>query len=283
MLLAGLAACAPSDPVVDLRGLGDRAVLEPAAYQDELDVADSALEVAVDRVADAPTFAALESAVLQAEAVSGAAANRLGGLRPPPDRRIAHLDLVQDVSGFAEELALVSLEVATRQLCAAPSVMARISALESSAELRTHFGGLLPDPSDPPDRRLPNGAIVLDRRDPGDLRFDVANPGDRPVVVTLADGDRAVAAVYVAGGQTATVDRLPLATYTVYFTTGEDWDQQLQTFTRSCRFVQIDQPFPMPGTGGVLIESDFGALPTTELEPGTVPGDPTPAAGVPPS
>lgn len=293
-LLASLTACSSPNRVVEVADVERRTESTPAEYQAELTAADATIAAAMDAVEAAGSLEALEFALELSETAVTGVTVRLGVLPSPPEARLTHLRLLPGLRSLAQGFAQVGQEVTTRQICAAPAAMARISGLNSVVGLRTvqaafasnsagssyQFGASLPQPRELPNRQPPNGTVVLDQRDQrgqrgtGDGSFEISNSGDLAAVVTLADGDLvggdlAVASVYVADGQTATLDRIASATYSVYFTTGVDWDPRLQTFTRDCQFVRFDQPFDFAATRNRTVELQMPLpnLTTTEVDP----------------
>ncbi|WUW69909.1 hypothetical protein OIU81_08745 [Streptomyces sp. NBC_01454] len=89
-------------------------------------------------------------------------------------------------------------------------------------------------------RRLTNGALVRDGSRAGLGRLTVKNGTARDAVVALTRGKRTAFSVYVRHGSNATIRSVNSGAYTVYFTTGEDWNSRKSSFTRECSFEKFD-------------------------------------------
>ncbi|MGW9428019.1 hypothetical protein ACWHA1_08705 [Streptomyces decoyicus] len=89
-------------------------------------------------------------------------------------------------------------------------------------------------------RRLGNGAFVRDGSRGGLGRLTVRNGTGTDAVVTLTRGSQTAFSIYVRKGSNATVRSVNSGSYTVYFTTGEDWNGEKSSFTRQCSFEKFD-------------------------------------------
>jgi len=89
-------------------------------------------------------------------------------------------------------------------------------------------------------RRLANGTFVRDGSRGGLGRLTVNNGTSSDAVVTLTRGSRTAFSLYVRKGGKATVRSVNSGAYTVYFTTGEDWNGGKRSFTRGCSFEKFD-------------------------------------------
>ncbi|MFC9230863.1 hypothetical protein ACFTZI_18200 [Streptomyces decoyicus] len=89
-------------------------------------------------------------------------------------------------------------------------------------------------------RRLGNGAFVRDGSRGGLGRLTVRNGTGTDAVVTLTRGSQTAFSIYVRKGSDATVRSVNSGSYTVYFTTGEDWNSAKSSFTRQCSFEKFD-------------------------------------------
>ncbi|MFE1173047.1 hypothetical protein [Streptomyces sp. NPDC058773] len=89
-------------------------------------------------------------------------------------------------------------------------------------------------------RRLANGAFVRDGSRGGLGRLTVNNGTASDAVVTLTRGGGTAFSVYVRKGSKATVRSVNSGVYTVYFTTGQDWNGAKNSFTRGCSFEKFD-------------------------------------------
>ncbi len=285
VLSASLAACISGNRVVEFESVERRTEPTQAEYQAELSTADATIADAMRVIAQAPSLEALELALGLSEVAVLSVVNELSAVPSPPEARLTHLRLLPGLRLFAQDLSRVGQEVTTGQICAASAALVRIGGLEGVEELRAvqtafaansapssyQFGGSLPEPRVLPDRRPANGEMVLDRRGSGDGILEISNTADLPAVVTLAGGARAIASIYVADGETATLDGIAGATYAVYYTTGADWDPDLDTFTRDCQFHKVDQPFDFTAASRFALELE--ALAATEVDPASYPRD----------
>jgi len=93
-----------------------------------------------------------------------------------------------------------------------------------------------------PERRLVNGQLIdtMQRGGKGQLRVD--NGTGHDAVVELVQAGKPVVSVYVATGLNTTVDDINDGSYELFYTSGTDWDGQLETFTRSCSFKRFQTP-----------------------------------------
>lgn len=217
-------------------------------YDAELRAVSETLSAALRRIAAAAPFEPLAGEVTSAGSEVRASARRLQAIVPPRQSGTAQAALIPALDELASGLSGLSAQVRSRQLCAAPPVMATISTLPGTVALRgaieqlgsagTGLAAALPAPTPLPDRRIENGSVL---RDPGsgDGEFEVQNGTDRDATVILARGGRTVGSLYVARGETARMEGIPDGSYEMFFTSGVDWDGA--AFTRSCAFDRFDE------------------------------------------
>jgi hypothetical protein len=222
--------------------------VSPEAYQTELRADGNALKAALDGIGAAPPLEPLASQVDSAASAVRAAAQRLTTIVPPTQYAAAQANLVSALDQLASQLSGVRAQVQSRELCAAPSVMATLSSLPGADALRraaptlgpagADLTAALPAPEPLPDRHEHNGTVL---RAPGSGRGEIAaeNVPDHDSAVTLSQDGRAVASFYVARGETAQMANIPDGTYDIFFTSGADWDGG--EFTRSCTFQRFDK------------------------------------------
>ncbi len=222
--------------------------VSPEAYQAELRADGDALKAALDGIRAARHLEPLASQVNSAASAVRAAARRLTTIVAPTQYAAAPADLVSALNQLASQLSDLGTEVQSRNLCAAPSVMATLSALPGADALRhaaltlgpagADLTAALPAPEPLPDRRENNGAVL---RAPGSGEGEITaeNGADHDTVVTLSQDGRAVGSFYVARGETAQMTNIPDGTYDVFFTSGADWNGD--EFTRSCTFQRLDK------------------------------------------
>lgn len=248
------------------------AALSPAAYQAELATADGAVGPALEQVITAQSLETLTIELGEAQTAATDAANRLNDLLPPAEIGAVHADLTAGLHQLATDLSQLTGEVASLQLCAAPSVTASLSTNDGMNRLRAaavalgqsgyQWGQFLPQPTAPTDRHLPNGHIVVDNRAPGSNQMEVDNGTGQDAVVTLSQAGRAIVSLYVASGQGATLRRISDGAYDLYYTVGTDWDEPLRTFTRACAFSRFDQLATFTSTRSEYTVLSIGLQPT---------------------
>jgi hypothetical protein len=240
--------------------------LSPEAYQAELQADGGALTAALDGIEAARPLAPLASQVGSAASAVRAAAQRLTTIVPPTPYAAAQSDLVSALDQLARQLSGVQAQVQSRELCAAPSVMATLSSLPGADALRrvaprlgpagAALTAALPAPEPLPDRQENNGTVL---HAPGQGRGEITaeNVPDHDSVVTLAQGGRAVGSFYLTRGETARMTNIPDGTYDIFFTSGTDWDGS--EFTRSCTFQRFDKPatFTTTETQNEIIYTHF--------------------------
>lgn len=159
--------------------------VSPEAYQAELRADGDALTAALDGIGAAPPLEPLASQVDSAASALRAAAQRLTTIVPPTQYAAAQADLVSALDQLASQLSGVRAQVQSRELCAAPSVMATLSSLPGADALRrvaptlgpagADLTAALPAPESLPDRRENNGqSYVLLAREGVRLRQKTA-------------------------------------------------------------------------------------------------------------
>ncbi len=214
----------------------------------ELRSTGDALGAAFHGIAAAPPLTPLASQVDSAASAVRAATQRLVAIVPPTHYAAAQTDLLFALDQLASELSGLSAQIQSRELCAAPPVIATLSTLPGADALRHAAAALGPAGADLtaappaaqplPDRRMKNGIVL---RDPGSGHgeFTVENGTGHDAVVTLSRDGRAVGSFFVARGETAQLNGIRDGMYDVFFTTGADWDGA--AFTRSCAFERFDE------------------------------------------
>lgn len=218
----------------------------PAAYRHALTEAlgplDSALRTVDGAHEGGPLNRALDTAAAKADTAAGA----LHSTATPDDALAGNGQLASALGALAQDLR--SARGSGGRCAASPRVAfgtARspqsvklagraLTALGYDATLR------LPRTERARHRRLANGALVHDGSRSGLGRLTVKNGTGTDAVVTLSRGTRTAFSVYVRKGSEATVRSVNSGSYTVYFTTGEDWNGPKSSFTRECRFEKFD-------------------------------------------
>ncbi|MGH8572485.1 MAG: hypothetical protein ACREX8_07915, partial [Gammaproteobacteria bacterium] len=175
---------------------------------------------------------------------------------PPLEVLAVHRDLLAGLRQLATDLSQLSDQVASMELCAAPSILAAVSNAPGVNSLRTvsealgsgrsgasyRWGEFLPDPISLPERRLDNGQLVDNQRRTGSGQLEVDNGTEHDAVVKLVQSGEPIVSVYVRKGSKTTVEKINDGSYELFYTSGVDWDNELETFTRSCQFERFDAP-----------------------------------------
>lgn len=228
-------------------------ILSPPAYQAELQGASSAVAPTFDRLANAGSP---EDARTELEQASTAAleAARLLDVDPPAEVLAVHRDLLAGLRQLAADLSQLSGQVTSMELCAMPSILAAVSNASGVNSLRTvredlgsgrlgasyQWGEFLPAPTPLPERRLANGQLIDSQGRTGRGQLKVDNGAGNDAVVKLVQDGRPIVSVYVRKGSNTTVGQINDGSYELFYTSGEDWDDHLKIFTRSCQFERFE-------------------------------------------
>jgi hypothetical protein len=229
--------------------------LSPAAYQEKLRSASSALAPVFDRLTAAGSAESAATELPQASAAA-VAAEQLLNVGPPAEVLAGHRDLLAGLRQLATDLAELSGQVAAMELCAAPAILAAVSNTSGVDSLRTvredlgsgrfgtsyQWGEFLPAATPLPDRQLANGRLLDSQRRDGRGRLTVDNGTEHDAVVKLVKGGTPIVSIYVSKMSEATIEKVDDGSYELFYTSGTDWDGQLETFTRSCQFERFDEP-----------------------------------------
>ncbi|MFI9052155.1 hypothetical protein [Streptomyces sp. NPDC053427] len=220
--------------------------VEPAAYRRTLTTALGPLTGALRAVDRAREGGALNKALEAAADEADASAEALDAARTPDDARAENGRLASSLRALGRDLrsahgdggrCATSPRVALGTAAGPKDVKKAGRAL---AALGYDVTVRLPRTERARHRRLGNGAFVRDGSRGGLGRLVINNGTGTDAVVTLARGERTAFSVYVREGTDATVRSVNSGSYTVYFTTGEDWDGGKRSFTRECSFQKFD-------------------------------------------
>lgn len=263
--------------------------LAPKAYQRALNEATDDLRVRLTELSKADDPAELGKRLEQASVAAAAAAEELRPLTVPEEAAAAHDHLLTALDQLGADLGAVNAAVRDRQVCTTRAALADLGTSDAYASLPEARAALaelgytvrlgnLKTP-EPQTRRLPNGTLIRDpgSDSPGTLNID--NGGDTDAVITLASGKDPVLTIYVHKGKQASTDGVPDGTYTVFFSTGEDWDGKAMSFTRGCQFQKFDDQVTFTTTGGTYSVNSLtlhqvigGNASTSEIDPSEFPG-----------
>ncbi|MGW7488967.1 hypothetical protein [Streptomyces sp. NPDC054786] len=220
--------------------------VDPAAYRHALTDALGPLNGALRAVDSAHDGGPLNRALDTAAAKADTAANALQSAATPDDALAGNSQLAAALRALGQDLKSARgsggrcatsprVELGTARSPQSIKEAGRaLTALGYDATLR------LPRTEQAKHRRLANGAFVRDGSRGGLGRLTVRNGTGTDAVVTLTRGSRTAFSVYVRKGSDATVRSVNSGSYTVYFTTGEDWNGSKSSFTRECSFEKFD-------------------------------------------
>ena len=180
------------------------------------------------------------------------AAGRLSGMDAPAAAAMDNVDLSGDFKNFAEDLRSLAKgqDSDGNAICAAASPAVQVgktdSLTELSAELKKmaaagHPAGVtLPKFPKQQKRSLSTGTYLRDTDRSGNGQLTIENGGDGDAVITLTRSGAHSFAVYIRKNASYTVKGVRDGTYTVYFTTGSDWDSGHKGFTSGCAYQKFD-------------------------------------------
>jgi hypothetical protein len=145
---------------------------------------------------------------------------------------------------------------------------------------RYRVGSFLPARTADRKRRLGTGTM-LKRPGGGSGHLTITNGGGVDAVVTMTPFGlpRSVVTVYLRSKGTFTVTGIPDGRYTVYVTSGNDWDSPARVFTRGCNFTRFDDRFDFTTTSSqytiwriTLHAATGGNARTSGVDPDSFPG-----------
>jgi hypothetical protein len=254
VVTGGCASPAAPDPATPPAGSAELTTtlppaLTPTAYQQKLRDANNVLAPAFEHLATAGSLDDARAALDQASSAASEAV-RLLDAAPPTEALTTHSDLLSGLRQLTTDMSALSAQVTSMELCAMPSVLPTVSNTAGVNTLRTvredlssgrsgptyQWGEFLPAPTPLPERRLANGRLVDNQRRNGRGRLEIDNGAEHDAVVELVQDGRPIVSVYVTQGSKATVEQISDGSYDLFFASGTDWDDQLKTFTRSCKF-----------------------------------------------
>jgi hypothetical protein len=186
------------------------------------------------------------------------AARGLEELGPPPNAERPHHDLLVALQKLSGDLDTVRSDIDSRHYCTASAALAGLGASKGLRAVPKALSGLAaagyrtsyraPRTGSRTDRRKSTGSFVRSGSRNGRGELTIENGGGRDAVVSLAKGKRTAFSVYVRKGATYKVRGVRDGTYTVYFTSGWDWDGAGKRFTRDCGFSRFDDPLTFTTT-----------------------------------
>lgn len=267
-------------------------------FQQALSAVDAALKPGFDAIGAAQTPSDLASALGAVQLNLDAQADVLNKLRPPRPEITATGQVVTALRDLSNDLGTVSTAAANSSVCTGGTGLPRASSVDGAQEFRLAFlalttadpghpytfGSFLPPAAADPNRRPGTGPLPGGRSG-GYGHLTVENQGTADSVVKVMAGGELIRAVYVQAGGSTTVTGIPNGNYDAFYTTGTDWDDASHRFTRDCAFNKFDNPLDYTTTSTsttieysvwtlTLHSSDLSSsAPTSEIDPGTFPGN----------
>jgi hypothetical protein len=232
-------------------------LVTPEAYQKMLASADAAIAVAFQQFAAAPGPAALDSTATVLAVAIDAEADKLSAVRVPEPATEAHQLLVSALSRLQWEPAGVDIEGRVDGAsCTGPAGAASVARTTPAGLVRTAverlrtvdsryvFGSFLPPHTELPVRRMGNGSYLKRTSTNGSGLLKVNNNGPKDTAVSLVlVGETAPRlTVYVHAQTSFTARGITDGNYSVYTTSGVDWDQSMRVFSRDCEFTKFSDP-----------------------------------------
>ncbi|MBC9717457.1 hypothetical protein H9Y04_33500 [Streptomyces sp. TRM66268-LWL] len=231
--------------------------MSDAAYDALLAEAIDPLNAALGLIGKAKSDKAADEAFTAAGTAAGDADRLLRQVDTPDRADLAHQDLLTALAGVSGDLENTEQGRTDGTLCTGKAAVARfgsqkaLGTLDAAAQAVSALGYTvdIAVPKFPKEttKRLSNGRMVKDgsRGGRGVLKIDGA---DQDAVVTFARGGKAAFSVYVRKNSKTQVQRISDGTYTIYFTTGEDWNASARGFNRSCAHEKFEKKAPFKTT-----------------------------------
>ncbi|WP_055590226.1 hypothetical protein [Peterkaempfera griseoplana] len=247
---------------------------------------------ALGRAAAARSVGDLGDRLADARQAADDAARGLDDVGPPQNAAQPHRDLVAALTRLAADLESVRADLDRRHYCTASAALAGLGASQglkalpgalsrlARAGYRTSYRA--PHTGARQDRRKSTGSYVHNGSRTGRGELTIENGGSQDAVISLAKGKRTAYSVYVRKGADYKVRGVRDGTYTVYFTSGRDWDSKARRFTRDCGFSRFDDPLRFTttvtstqirwSTWRLTLQPVFGGNATTsDLDEGSFP------------
>lgn len=220
--------------------------VDPAVYGKALTTTLAPVDRALRAVDRAPEGKGLAKALGAAATAATSAADSLDTVPTPDDAATGNNDLamaLRDLSGDLTDAAPDNTRCATSprvELGGGAGPGAVREATDSLTALGYPARLKLPRTEKPRHRRLGNGRLVKDSGRSGLGKLTIDNGTDSDAVIAMTRGKKSVFTVYVRKHDRATVRSVSNGSYTVYFTTGTDWNAAKKSFTRDCSFQKFD-------------------------------------------
>ncbi len=234
--------------------------LSPEAYQLALTSLDSAFSESLGKIAAARTPATVVNAADALATVAGDEMVKLRGMSPPKQVQAAHSMLVSALDSLRRTLPAAPFD----DICSGSAATSLISREGAISEVRaaaqelstadpTHqykVATWLPKVAKETNRQLGNGKYLTRSMTGGSGQLRIKNSGAHDAVISLMPekASKPVIVVYVRGKQSFTVSGIKAGNYSVYVSTGTDWDAVAHTFSRNCDFGRFLDAFKFTNT-----------------------------------
>ncbi len=263
-----------------------------AAYQQALNGLATALTNGLTELNNAQTPQAISTAATDFGNALDQAVGPIYDAVPPTDTKAANEALVSALKTLiGDDLSSVGTAASNKEVCLGPAATALLSRSDSLAQLRTaiaglttgglayQFGATLPPVTQDGSRSANTGSIVAGAVHHGLGELTISNGGTTDATVGLvAGGGAPVVTVYVGQGGSYTLHHIADGTYTIYVTSGADWDAGARLFSRGCQFQQFDQTMDFTTTSSqyttytiTLTPVADGNATESDVDPGSFP------------
>jgi hypothetical protein len=217
-----------------------------AQYDTALAAALGPLDAALRAVDRAKEGSGLQHALTAASGAAATAADSVADAGTPDDAVAGNTQLAQSLRDLGDGLTDAGGDGG--RCATSPRVeMGSGDYLRSVTDARTALTALgykvpltLPRTEKALHRRLANGHFVKDSRRSGLGRLTIDNNTGSDAVISVNKGSSVSFMIYVRGHDKTTVRGVRNGSYTVYFTTGADWNASRTSFTRGCQFQKFD-------------------------------------------
>jgi hypothetical protein len=218
------------------------------------------------------------------------AAGRLDGVAAPAAAAQDNTDLSGKLKALAGDLQSLAKGQDSNgsTICAAASPAVEAGKTDSLAALAAqlkamaaagHPAGItLPKFPAQQRRSLSTGTYLRDTDRSGMGHLTIKNGGDGDAVITLTRSGARSFAVYLRKNSSYTVKGVRDGTYTVYFTTGSDWDSGQKGFTQGCAYQKFDDQIKFSTTSSTYTDDTLtlyavagGTASTSDVPPDQFP------------
>ncbi|MEU4116418.1 hypothetical protein AB0F71_18200 [Kitasatospora sp. NPDC028055] len=220
-----------------------------------------------DKATSAKSAFDLDTVLTHLASDANRAARNVNAATAPAGATAARADLATALTTLATDTEAVGKDISEHRVCSVDGGLAQFGdgqgvagvsaalAKLRAAGYRTAFAvPELPKPQTR-SRSLDNGTVVREGGKGGKGVVKVDNAGPTDAVLTIAANGTAVASVYAAKGQQATIEGIADGVYEFYFTSGADWDSGAKAFTQGCAFARFTGTHEFTPDGGGTIRT----------------------------